>query len=179
VRLAGGKGQVYNLVLRAAPGAPVRIALSGERAASGSALRLVNRQTGARYDLSAQQLVEVTPKTGTERLALITGSEAFVRKEQSRLAPKSLTLWSNYPNPFRRETTIEYTLPEAGHVRVEVYDLLGRRVSVLADEHQDAGLHRARWGGRNGNGAPAASGLYLVRITQGGTSRSQRMTLVR
>jgi flagellar hook assembly protein FlgD len=123
--------------------------------------------------------VTVNPSADVSEWALLVGSQTFVEKEQSQLLPESLTLWPTYPNPFRRQTTIEYTLPKAGPVTVEVYDLLGRRVRVLVDGRQKAGLHRTRWNGRSGGGSPAASGLYIVRVKAAGTTRSRKMTLVR
>ncbi len=171
-------GEAYELVLRATPDAPVRVSVENLPAA-GTTVRLVNRQTGASHDLRSGTSVELSPTEEQTRWALLTGSKSFVEKEQSQLQPESLTLWSNYPNPFRERTTIEYTLPDASDVRLEVYDLLGRRVQVLVDGRKEAGLHRVTWNGRNGGGTAAASGLYIVRLQANGATRSQKMTLVR
>ena len=74
------------------------------------------------------------------------------------LAPKEFTLSQNYPNPFNPTTTIEFTLPEDGHVRLAVYDVRGRLVSTLIDEDRRAGVyHQAVFVANN-----LASGTYLV-----------------
>jgi len=174
----GDEGQVYALSLRADADVPVQLSVENAEQA-GSEVRLVNRQTGETHDLQTTSTVDVRPRSDATQWALLNGSRTFVEKEQSRLAPESVTLWPNYPNPFRQRTTIEYTLPESGSVQIEVYDLLGRRVQVLADGRREAGLHQVQWGGRNRGGGAAASGVYIVRLRTDGTTRSRKVTLVR
>jgi hypothetical protein len=171
-------GKAYELSLRSEGKDPVKLLVESV-AGVGPEVRLVDPKTGASHDLRRTSTVTVTPTKDASEWTLLMGSKTFVEKQQSRLLPEELTLWSPYPNPFRQQTTIEYTLPEGGPVRVEVYDLLGRRVRVLADGRREAGLHRARWNGRGGGGSPAASGVYIVRVKAGGTTQSQKMTLVR
>ena len=66
---------------------------------------------------------------------------------------------STYPNPFRQRATIEYRVPAPGHVRLTVYDVLGRELAVLVDERQSAGSHSAKLD------APSwPSGVYLYRL---------------
>ncbi|MFO7644904.1 MAG: hypothetical protein R6W95_11010, partial [Desulfosarcina sp.] len=61
--------------------------------------------------------------------------------------PRRTRLEQNYPNPFNPVTVIGYELDESGYVRLEVFDLLGRRVAVLADMQMPAGRHRASFDG--------------------------------
>lgn len=65
----------------------------------------------------------------------------------------------NYPNPFNPITNIEYALPAAGKVCIEVYNSLGQRVDLLKDELHEAGNYKLQW-----NGARFASGAYFIRI---------------
>lgn len=76
----------------------------------------------------------------------------------------STRLEAPYPNPFAATLTIPYTLAEPGPVRLAVYDLLGRRVALLADQVQPAGQHTARWTGRDVADRLAPSGVYIVRL---------------
>ena len=80
------------------------------------------------------------------------------------------------PNPVRQGGTVEFAFSLAAPtaVRLEVYDLLGRRVATLADAAQTAGEHRLTWV----TGAEAA-GVYVVRLTAGGHTLARRMTVVR
>jgi hypothetical protein len=68
-------------------------------------------------------------------------------------------LLQNYPNPFNPATTIRYDLPAASRVSLEVFDILGRRVSVMVNEEQRPGRHTAIF-----DGSRYASGVYLYRI---------------
>jgi len=76
------------------------------------------------------------------------------------------------PNPFEDRATLHYTLPEAGHVVLQVFDLRGRVVATLVDAVLPAGTHEARLDGRQ-----LPSGTYLVRLRAGETTRTR--TLVR
>jgi len=82
------------------------------------------------------------------------------------------------PNPFRGQTVVSYTLPESGRVRLAVYDVAGREVAVLVDEVQRAGRHETAWNGRASRGASAASGIYLVRLSQGDDASARMIVLL-
>jgi hypothetical protein len=68
------------------------------------------------------------------------------------------------PNPFERATTVRYSLPRAGHVRLAVTDVGGREIAVLVDETVAAGTHRIVWNGIRANGTLLPAGLYLLRL---------------
>ncbi len=73
--------------------------------------------------------------------------------------PKEVSLSQNYPNPFNPVTTIRFQLPADSDVRLEVFDLLGRRVSVLVNERMTAGTHEVSF-----NASALASGVYISRL---------------
>ena len=83
-------------------------------------------------------------------------------------------LQSAFPNPVQRATTLAYSLPEAEHVRVMIYDVLGRTVATLADETRPAGEHTLTW---DASGIPA--GVYFYRLEAGETRLTQRLTVTR
>jgi minor extracellular serine protease Vpr len=77
-----------------------------------------------------------------------------------RFAPATVTLMPNYPNPFNPETTIAFDLGTAAAVRLEVYDMLGRRVATLSNgDRYAAGSHRVTF-----NASTLSSGVYLYRL---------------
>lgn len=86
--------------------------------------------------------------------------------------PKDFALSQNYPNPFNPSSEIEYALPKAGAVRLEVFNSLGQRVAVLVDTHKEAGWHRVVFDGR-----ALSSGVYLVRMSTSEFSKTQKMLL--
>jgi hypothetical protein len=92
--------------------------------------------------------------------------------------PARLTL-ENHPNPFNPRTTVAFSLTEAGHVELAIYDLTGARVTRLADRVYPAGTHSVLWDGRDANGLPLSSGVYLARAVTRAAVQTRRMTLVR
>ncbi|MDE2835497.1 MAG: T9SS type A sorting domain-containing protein [Bacteroidota bacterium] len=103
----------------------------------------------------------------------------FVKTETSSIerdavgVPEQFTLSQNYPNPFNPQTKIEFDLMEAGAARMAVYDILGREVRVLIDEHLQAGRYTVTFSD-TGN---LPSGVYLYRLMVNGQSLSGRMIL--
>jgi Peptidase family C25/Propeptide_C25/FlgD Ig-like domain/Peptidase family C25, C terminal ig-like domain len=85
----------------------------------------------------------------------------------------------SYPNPSNRRAVIAYGLPEAGSVRLGIYDLAGRRVRVLIDGVQSAGAYEAVWDGNGDDGVRLAAGCYFSRLEAVGQTRRQKILLVR
>lgn len=84
----------------------------------------------------------------------LTSNETFLSQ-----TPKSFELLRVYPNPFNPSTQIEYSLEQAGTVRLEVFDLQGRLVESLVNTQQQSGTHRIQWLANS-----QSTGLYFVRI---------------
>ncbi len=83
------------------------------------------------------------------------------------------------PNPFNPMTTISYALPADGPVRLAVYDLSGRLVTVLADGESEAGPHVATWHGTDARGNEVGSGVYFLRLEAEGKAATRKMVLVK
>jgi hypothetical protein len=92
---------------------------------------------------------------------------------------KQRTRSYNSPNPFNPVTTITYSLDSRAHVRLEIYDVAGRRIASLVDEVQQEGTHRIVWKGMDDNGFTVASGIYFYRLSAGDVSESRKMILLR
>lgn len=90
-----------------------------------------------------------------------------------------LSLEQNVPNPFNPSTEISYYLPGAVDVRLEIYDLSGRRVAQLVDGPQPKGWHVARWDGADTGNRSVASGVYFYRLRAGKQVISKKMVLLR
>lgn len=88
-------------------------------------------------------------------------------------------LLSSAPNPFRRSTTFQFSLNEAGTVQLDIYDLRGRRVRTLLASARDAGRHRIVWNGEDDRGNSLASGTYLSRLSAGDFTESGKLVLLR
>ena len=93
--------------------------------------------------------------------------------------PDSTSLDQNTPNPFNEATTILYTLREGGPVTLEIFNILGQRVTTLVNETQSAGRHRISWDGRDQQGRQTASGIYFYRLTTNDFTASKKMMLMK
>ncbi len=93
--------------------------------------------------------------------------------------PERFSLSQNYPNPFNPETEISYALPNACHVELLVYNLLGQKVRTLLDEHQAAGHKTIHWDGTDEKGSKVASGIYFYRIQAGEFTNARKMILMK
>lgn len=88
--------------------------------------------------------------------------------------PSVTALTGNYPNPFNPTTEIRYQTSEIGHIRLSVYDLLGREVAVLVNGVQPAGQYSVSFNATN-----MSSGVYLIRMQAGEQSFTRKMMLVK
>jgi beta-lactamase superfamily II metal-dependent hydrolase len=93
-------------------------------------------------------------------------------------APAALALARPMPNPSRGATVLRFSLPQAGHARLEIVDLGGR--SVWHEEGwREAGSHSVRWDGRGSRGEPCGAGLYFARLTTPWGARTERLVRLR
>lgn len=83
-------------------------------------------------------------------------------------------LYQNYPNPFNPSTVIKYNLPERSIVEINVYDILGRRVSNIVDEVKNAGYYNVNFDAGN-----LASGIYIYSIKAGDFAQAKKMILIK
>jgi hypothetical protein len=88
--------------------------------------------------------------------------------------PNEFALHQNYPNPFNPGTTIDFALPQKTNVRLEIFNLLGQKIALLANGVYPAGVHSVRW---NASGSP--SGVYFYRLTTGSKSLTRKMALLK
>jgi hypothetical protein len=88
--------------------------------------------------------------------------------------PDKFALYQNYPNPFNPETVIKYDIPKNGYVNIVIYDLLGKEVSRLVDQYQNAGRYEASF-----NGVNLSSGIYFYKIEAEDFVQVKRMILLK
>ena len=93
--------------------------------------------------------------------------------------PTELRLLMPRPNPFRSQVVVRYDLPSPLDVRLEVFDVSGRRRAVLEDGPRIAGTHQIVWDGRDAGGDPLGSGVYWMRLATNAGSRIVRMLRMR
>ena len=131
-------------------------------------------------------LPSASPTAAPERQPMALDRSSFnarpfvrsCRPETGSLIPASFALRQNQPNPFNARTTIRFELPMATMVRMEVFDLQGRRLQVLADRLYAPGYHSVEWDQRTRSGDSAKPGLYFYRIQAGPFRDRKKMVLL-
>jgi hypothetical protein len=131
------------------------------------ALHSTATQSGAPDTLMGWGIVQAHDAMHSEPLSV--EGEASVRPRYVRA----------YPNPSSPEARIEYVVPEAGRVLLEVYDVSGRLVRVLEDGESARGVFVASWDGRDASGTDVASGVYFLRLKTDALTASAKTVLVR
>jgi hypothetical protein len=118
------------------------------------------------FEVTAKGLAKAGASDWTLTGSFLEGGEVGV--------PREFALLSNYPNPFNAATVIEYQLPEASDVKLEVYNILGEKVATLVDHKQEAGYKVITW-----DASEVSSGLYFYKLTAGDFTETKRMMLAK
>jgi hypothetical protein len=93
--------------------------------------------------------------------------------------PTTFHLSQNYPNPFNPVTNFKFSLPQASHVKIEIFNILGQKVKTLVDEDMKAGSFVVDWDGKDQRGVEVSSGIYFYRTVAGDFSTVKRMVLLK
>ncbi len=93
--------------------------------------------------------------------------------------PNTFVLHPAYPNPFNPSTTIQFEINEKSHVRLVIYDILGREIMVIQDGLMGAGLHECIWNGRNKEGIITGSGVYIYKVIAGKHTAQRKVLFLR
>ncbi len=88
--------------------------------------------------------------------------------------PHEFALRQNYPNPFNPSTTITFTIPQRQHISLTIYDVLGKEVAMLVNEHKEAGEHAVRFTANN-----LSSGIYFYRMESEGFVQTKKLILMK
>ncbi|MCX6132191.1 MAG: T9SS type A sorting domain-containing protein [Ignavibacteriales bacterium] len=89
------------------------------------------------------------------------------------LIPSASELKQNYPNPFNPSTTVRYVLPRRSNVDIEVFNMMGQKISLLVQDRQAAGEYQVLWNGGDNAGMQVASGVYICRMRVWGDSEGE------
>jgi hypothetical protein len=122
----------------------------------------------------AKDICDVINNGGTVAAGLIPLDIEDIAYRRSVSQPYSFSLLQNYPNPFNPTTEISFSLPNASDVKLEVYNVMGQKVTTLLNRHLEAGHHSVVW-----DGSDAASGVYLYHLQAGDIVDTKKMVLLK
>jgi hypothetical protein len=125
----------------------------------------------------------ITPADRTELLGRILTYFGLAVDIKERLLPIAdrFELGQNFPNPFNPMTEIHFSLPgdlNNSRVKLDIFNMLGQKVRTLVHEKKMAGSHIIEWDGKNDQGMPAASGVYIYRLQAGSMTATRKMILL-
>ncbi|UCE65357.1 MAG: T9SS type A sorting domain-containing protein [Candidatus Zixiibacteriota bacterium] len=95
------------------------------------------------------------------------------------LLPREITLYQNYPNPFNAGTIIRFDVEDESRISINVYDLLGRRVSSIVDGYYRPGTHEISWDGLSRSGKELPTGIYLYKLKSDTFEQTRKMILLK
>ena len=93
--------------------------------------------------------------------------------------PQAYELMQNYPNPFNPSTSIGFSLPQTGHVTVNVYDMTGRLVSTLVNDVLNEGAHVVDWNGQDNFGDVVSAGVYIYSLESSDMIMTKKMIFLK
>ncbi|HED10102.1 MAG TPA: T9SS type A sorting domain-containing protein, partial [Caldithrix abyssi] len=149
------------------------------------AVKIINKAYGISFDYSTPTGRSYSSSDGVNydndisaygdiniRARIQTGTPTAL--EELLLTPEQFRLAQNYPNPFNPATVIEYNLPQKSMVKLEIFNTLGKRVAVLQNGVQPAGVHSI-----NFDASGLASGVYYYRIETDFGRQGKQMLLLK
>jgi hypothetical protein len=116
---------------------------------------------------------DTAPYTDDQEYTVNIGNVVDIEEEEI-LQPSRFALLGNYPNPFNNSTVIRFRMGGPAPVRLEIFSLLGQKITTLVDSRMDSGEHEVSW-----NADLVSSGVYFYRLTAGSDSQVRKMTLIK
>ena len=95
-----------------------------------------------------------------------------------KISPSTFYLYQNHPNPFNPITQINYQLSKNSHIKIEVYDMMGKLVKTLVNEFQSLGYRSIKWNGQNFENQKVSSGVYFYSLKSESFSATKKMILL-
>ncbi|MDA3812721.1 MAG: C25 family cysteine peptidase [Candidatus Cloacimonetes bacterium] len=142
-----------------------------------------------------QVTLDLSNYNGTAQLRFVLGSAVLVTGEgwyiddvhysnttgsnDDTLTSITNKLQANFPNPFNPETTISFSIKEAGNVKLEVFNIKGQKVKTIIDNELSADNHQIVWNGKDDRGKSVSSGIYFYKIKTAHYTATRKMILMK
>ena len=106
-------------------------------------------------------------------------SPADVEDEFTERSPSNYSLKQNYPNPFNPTTEIEYFVPRDGHIKLEIFNLLGQKIQTLVDQEQKRGTYTITWDSTSEQKTFVSNGIYFYQLSAEDFEKTNKMILLK
>jgi FlgD Ig-like domain len=183
-----GDSKYYDVTTTATSTDPIYICIQYDEASltvPEASLRMLHYDTAlippAWVDVTADLDTDANQICGwTDHLSPFVIGAGSVTSVQDKPIPNRFALHANVPNPFNPITTIAYDVPVGGaEVNIFIYDVSGRLVRELVNEHRAAGSWSVQWNGEDDRGVRVASGVYFYRMRAGDFVETKKMVLLK
>jgi hypothetical protein len=141
--------------------------------------QLLPPMSGPVVDLEAggdEWIYFVTPNNGVFRFPQ---GPVGTGETGNSVQPGEFRLFQNYPNPFNPSTNLGFRIWDFGFVKLEIFDITGRKMATLVSKELPPGEYEVRWDGRDDAGRKVSSGVYIYRLKAGSFVQSRKMLLIR
>jgi flagellar hook assembly protein FlgD len=98
---------------------------------------------------------------------------------EEEFVPDEFELFQNFPNPFNPSTSFNYSISNSGNVNLEIYDILGNKISEPLNEYKEAGNHSIKWIAKDSKGISLPSGIYFAKLQWEGKYKSIKIILMK
>ena len=160
----------------------LRVAMVGSKPLSGAGI-LMHADFVVHRPEAGQDAVRLVQAKLFDRSGGLTALHypegRYSGRQPEEAVPAQYGLAQNYPNPFNAGTQFRFQMPQAGEVRIRVFNLLGEVVAVLIDSRLEAGYHHGLWPATDLHGLPVVSGAYFIEMQAGSFIEKRKMWLVR
>jgi hypothetical protein len=141
---------------------------------------LLNSFNSTPVDLRKNPSYSFRSVSTTMPFKLLVGPAEYVRDQVAAETPKEFELQQNFPNPFNSTTSISVRLPHDAKISLEIYSVLGQKITTLAEGEYPGGVHTFLWKGTDDNRMPVATGVYIYRLTDGASLlQTKKMMIVK
>ena len=133
-----------------------------------------------RYRMYMASMIRTGPGENDIKWAIVsaTTSATIAVDDGPNGIPNDFRLEQNFPNPFNSQTKIEYGLPEGSHVKITIYDTMGREVKMLFNGVQEPGYKSIIWNGTNNDGRIISAGIYFYSFQVKDFGKTKKMILL-
>jgi hypothetical protein len=145
----------------------MNLAMAGPNSLSNAEIAVLEMELNEENEDLSKVQIEASGRTNEEPISKIDEVELLD-------IPKQITLQQNYPNPFNPLTTITYGIPSETNVRIDVYDIQGRKISTLVNTTKEPGMYQVEF-----NGGGLASGVYFYSLQTSYGNRTRKFTILK